>query len=36
LKNAALSTGNETILVVEDEEDLLDMVAQVLTVQGYQ
>jgi two-component system, cell cycle sensor histidine kinase and response regulator CckA len=35
VENAALSTGDETILVVEDEEDLLDMVAQVLTVQGY-
>jgi len=35
-EHAALSTGHETILVVEDEEDLLDMVAQILTVQGYQ
>jgi two-component system cell cycle sensor histidine kinase/response regulator CckA len=35
VENAALSTGNETILVVEDEADLLDMVAEVLTAQGY-
>jgi len=35
-EHAALSTGHETILVVEDPEDLLDMVAQILTVQGYQ
>lgn len=33
--HAALSTGNETILVVEDEADLLEMVAQILTAQGY-
>ena len=33
--DSALNRGSETILVVEDEETLLDLFAQVLTLQGY-